>query len=158
MRGINGQLMMENPVLKFLKEHEKNGYTFDEGVAVLLAYSAKANVNGFILARRDRRHLAAELGRLAHVPNLKALPGRAIPATGAKAAEPEAEETVSATGESVPAEGGNVPEEPDNPKEIVTFADLRRHERYDPEELPSPLLKELWLKNRHEWKEVQYCH
>lgn len=145
---------MENPVLKFLQEHEQNGYTFDEGVAVLLAYSAKANVNGFILARRDRRHLAAELGRLAHVPNLKALPGRTVPATEPKAPKPKNGENVQETGNrpETPGPGDREDEDP------VTFLDLHRHETYNPEDLPTPMLKELWMKNRDDYKELQHCH
>lgn len=140
---------MENPVLKFLREHEENGYTFDEGVAVLLAYSAKTNVNTFIIVRRDRRHLAAELGRLAHVPNLKAVPGRTVPVTEPKAPEPE--ENASST--EVPENGNG-----DSDSETVTFLDLKRHENYKPEDLPTPVLKELWLKNRDDFKELQHCH
>jgi hypothetical protein len=41
--------------------------------------------------------------------------------------------------------------------DTVTYLDLNRHEREDPDKLP-PTLKELWLKNRDEYKELQYCH
>lgn len=156
---------MENPVLTFLKEHEENGYTFDEGVAVLLAYSAKTHVNTFIIARRDRRHLAAELGRLAHVPNLKAVPGRTVPVNQPKATAPTEEVTAPTTAESepgngdgVPADGEVVPEVPENLSEIVTYLDIDRYETYNPDDLPTPMLKELWIKNRDDFKELCYSH
>ncbi|MCR5645874.1 MAG: hypothetical protein K6F96_05750, partial [Bacteroidales bacterium] len=68
-----------NPILKWLHKHD--GYSFEEGVAVLLCFSANRGVNTLILSRHDRRHLASELNRLAHVPNLKPLPGMTLPET-----------------------------------------------------------------------------
>ena len=60
-----------NPVLEFLQTHD--AYSFDEGVDILLRYSANVGVNTFIVRRRDKGHLHAELVRLAHMPRLKDL-------------------------------------------------------------------------------------
>lgn len=141
-----------NPVLEWLHQHD--GYSFDEGVAVLLRFSSNANTNRMIMCRRDRKHLNTELSRLAHIPNLRPLPGR--------------EETPKTPVEVQPAQDfGNESKIPENsPKQgtddaddsdIVTYLDLQRHEKYDPDKLP-PTLKELWLKNSEEYKELQYCH
>ena len=120
----------------------------------MLRFSSNANTNRMIMCRRDRKHLNTELSRLAHIPNLRPLPGR--------------EETPKTPVEVQPAQDfGNESKIPENsPKQgtddaddsdIVTYLDLQRHEKYDPDKLP-PTLKELWLKNSEEYKELQYCH
>ena len=141
-----------NPVLQFLQTHD--GYSFEEGVAVLLSYSSNAFTNRMIMCRRDRRHLATELSRLAHIPNLKALPGREevetkVPKT--ETIEPKTETIEPKSDESSQNEGT------DDESDIVTYLDLKRYEKYDPDKLP-PTLKELWLKNSDEYKELKYCH
>ena len=152
-----------NKVLEFLQKHPD--YSFDEGVAVLLRYSANRGVNTFITVRRDRQHLRNELNRLAHIPNLRPLPGMEEPKSEtiepkeetnepkSETTEPKEETTEPKSDESSQKEGTDVADE-DN---IVTYLDLNRHERIDPDTLP-PTLKELWLKNRDEYKELQYCH
>lgn len=142
-----------NKVLEFLQEHPD--YSFDEGVAVLLRYSANRGVNTFITMRRDRQHLRNELNRLAHIPNLRPLPGMEEVETKTATAEtnaPKVETIEPKTEESSQNEGND-----DADDDTVTYLDLNRHEREDPDKLP-PTLKELWLKNRDEYKELQYCH
>lgn len=200
-----------NPVLDFLQKHPD--YSFDEGVAVLLRYSANRGVNTFITVRRDRQHLRNELNRLAHIPNLRPLPGMEEPKPvqdkpeavieSAKKTLDESrdalktEEITEESIENIAAHqdtleeainGGDInsiksaedgllkawgnakrrvqesekesnhesPNEED--ADIVSFLDLKRHETYKPEELPTPMLKELWEKNRDEYKELQHCH
>jgi hypothetical protein len=200
-----------NPVLEFLQKHPD--YSFDEGVAVLLRYSANRGVNTFITVRRDRQHLRNELNRLAHIPNLRPLPGMEEPKPvqdkheavieSAKKTLDESrdalktEEITEESIENIAAHqdtleeainGGDInsiksaedgllkawgnakrrvqesekesnhesPNEED--ADIVSFLDLKRHETYKPEELPTPMLKELWEKNRDEYKELQHCH
>ena len=118
---------------------------------MLLRYSANGGVNGFILRRRDRKHLRNELNRLAHIPNLRPLPGREEPKSNEN--EPKSNENEPKSNEDSPKEGTTADDEDDT----VTYLDLNRHEREDPDKLP-PTLKELWLKNRDEYKELQYCH
>lgn len=152
-----------NPILKFLQEHPD--YSFDEGVAVLLRYSANRGVNTFITVRRDRQHLRNELNRLAHIPNLRPLPGREEPKPTVKEPEPPQEPTQEKDPEPKPDENEPKPDESSQKEgttaadedDTVTYLDLNRHEREDPDKLP-PTLKELWLKNRDEYKELQYCH
>lgn len=149
-----------NPILQWLQTHE--GYSFDEGLAVLLRFSANAGTKQMIMCRRDRRLLAAELSRLAHIPNLRPLPGMEEPETKENAATPEPVE-----GPTQEKDSEQEPEPEDSSKkkgtddaddsEFVTYLGLNRHEREDPDKLP-PTLKELWLKNRDEYKELQYCH
>lgn len=142
-----------NPILQWLQTHD--GYTFDEGVAVLLRFSANAGANQIIMRRRDRRHLAAELSRLAHIPNLRPLPGMEEPKTTANEPEPvKAPEPVEGPAQEKEPEPESTNADDDS---IVSFLDLNRHEREDSDTLP-PTLKELWVKNRDEYKELQYCH
>ena len=140
-----------NPVLQFLQTHD--GYSFEEGVAVLLRYSSNANTNRMIMCRRDRRHLNTELSRLAHIPNLRPIPGREEPVPKTETIEPKSETNEPKTAENPTNEETADADESD----IVTFLDLKRHEQYDPDKLP-PTLKELWIANRDEYKELQYCH
>lgn len=139
-----------NPVLEFLQKHPD--YSFDEGVAVLLRYSANRGVNTFITVRRDRQHLRNELNRLAHIPNLRPLPGMEEPKP---VAEQPAEETKPTEGQP---DGSKDDNKESDEGDFVSFTDLKRHETYKPEELPTPMLKELWEKNRDEYKELQHCH
>ena len=127
-----------NPVLEFLQTHD--AYSFDEGVGILLRYSANVGVNTFIVRRRDKGHLHAELVRLAHMPRLKDL-------------RPTTPKQPEKSAESQPVEA----EASDADDDTVDFLSLERHKQYDPDKLP-PMLKELWLKNRDEYKELQYCH
>lgn len=143
-----------NPVLQFLQTHD--GYSFDEGVTVLLRYSSNALTNRIIMCRRDRRHLATELSRLAHIPNLRPLPGREEPKM--ETIEPKME-TIEPKSETIEPKSETIEpkQETDDESDIVTYLDLQRYEQYDPDKLP-PTLKELWLKNRDEHKELKYCH
>lgn len=136
-----------NPVLEFLQTHDT--YSFDEGVGILLRYSPNAGVNSCIMRRRDKGLLGSELRRLAHLPRLKDLrpsqPKKAEPTETAQAVE---------TVEKANTDGNAENEAADEEDDTVSF---ERHKQYDPDKLP-PMLKELWMKNRDEYKELQYCH
>lgn len=187
---------------------------------MLLRYSANRGVNTFITMRRDRQHLRNELNRLAHIPNLRPLPGREEPKPtmneqkqlqDAKDFLNKSEEGLHESESRLKEEsvadiiahqdtlrevikGGDIasiisakeglkeawehaeakPQEPTMPAsngdetsqeptttdedDFVSFTDLKRHETYKPEDLPTPMLKELWEKNRDEYKELQHCH
>lgn len=143
-----------NPILAWLETHD--GYSFDEGVAVLLRYSANRGVNTFIINRRDRLHLRNELNRLAHIPHLRPLPGK-------EDVEPDAGSTAKESVKEVkpdpstPEAGEAGVDEREDDGGVVTYIDLKRHEREDPDKLP-PSLRDLWLENRDEYKQFQYCH
>lgn len=146
-----------NPVLKYLQTHD--GYSFDEGVAVLLAFSANRGVNSFILARRDKYHLHNELCRLAHIPHLELLPNATMPACMMEPETPKEEAPEPPQDPEPPAKDqGKAEDDEDDEDDFVSFLDLKRHETYKPEDLPTPMLKELWQKNRDEYKELQHCH
>lgn len=43
-------------------------------------------------------------------------------------------------------------------EEVVTYESLERHNKTTIDEMPTDYLKDLWLKNREEYKELQYSH
>ena len=81
---------MGNPVVTFLTT--RNGYTFEEGVAVFAMYTANRFAVERVRRSRDMRLLQQELKKLAHIPGLKPIQGSVVP-----------------TPESVPTPPENVP-------------------------------------------------
>lgn len=151
-----------NPVREFL---EKGDYTFDEGVAVLLYFSTNRGVNDFIVNSRDKRHLHYELARLSRHPRLDPIPGRKMPDCLKKKAEapavveptePAAPVVTDPTPQTPPVDGDNDPD--DGEEDTTTFLDLQHHKYTRLEDMPTPMTRELWLKNSDEYKELQHCH
>lgn len=151
-----------NQVREFL---EKGDYTFDEGVAVLLYFSPNRGVNDFIVNSRDKRHLHYELARLSRHPRLDPIPGRKMPdCLKKKAAAPAVEEPTEPAAPVVtdqnpqmpPVDGDNDPD--DGEEDTTTFLDLQHHKYTRLEDMPTPMTRELWLKNSDEYKELQHCH
>lgn len=150
-----------NPVREFL---EKGDYTFDEGVAVLLCFSTNRGVNDFIVNSRDKRHLHYELARLSRHPRLDPIPGRKLPdCLKKKAAAPKVEEPAepanpAATEQIPPMPSVDDTDTDDGEEDTTTFLDLQHHKYTRLEDMPTPLTKELWVKNSDEYKELQHCH
>ena len=144
-----------NPVREFL---EKGDYTFEEGVAVLLCFSANRGVNDFIVSSRDRNHLHYELARLSRHPRLDPIPGRKLPdCLKKKATKPAVEEPAApvATEPTQPVDNTGTDDEEED---TTTFLDLQHHKYTRLEDMPTPMTRELWLKNSDEYKELQHCH
>lgn len=141
-----------NPVREFL---EKGDYSFEDGLAVLLAYSSNEGVNSFIASSRDRKHLHYELARLAHYPKLDPIPGRKLPKT-AKQEKPAQEPAPEPKQEDAPKT--ETPDEEDQEEDNASYDTLERHKHTKLEDMPTPMTRELWIKNRDEYKELQHCH
>lgn len=130
-----------NPVVDFLTT--RDGYTFEEGVAVLVKY-ADRNVVAKVSASRDRRLLDYELRRLAHDPSLKGL--------CQDKAEPAKTEQKTVVVPPMNEHGSEKTAKNEQKKEnIVTFDDLNHHRFTRYEDMPNKLTKYLWLKNRDEY-------
>ena len=152
---------MGNPVVTFLST--RNGYTFEEGVAVFAMYTANRFAVERVRRSRDMRLLQQELKKLAHIPGLKPVQGSAVPTVP---------ESVPTPTENVPIQPENVPKEPESvpkteeivPKlpessqnreseatDSVTYADLAHYKytRYD--DTPTPETQQLWLRNNDRW-------
>lgn len=152
---------MGNPVVTFLTT--RNGYTFEEGVAVFAMYTANRFAVERVRRSRDMRLLQQELKKLAHIPGLKPIQGSVVPTVP---------ESVPTPTENVPIQPENVPKEPESvpkteeivPKlpessqnreseatDSVTYADLAHYKytRYD--DMPTPETQQLWLRNNDRW-------
>lgn len=150
-----------NQVREFL---EKGDYSFEEGVAVLLCFSNNRGVNDFIVNSRDKKHLHYELARLARHPRLDPIPGRKLPdCLTKKAAAPKVEEPAEPATHAATEQTPQVPtvddtDTADSEEDTTTFLDLQHHKYTRLEDMPTPLTKELWVKNSDEYKELQHCH
>ena len=150
-----------NQVREFL---EKGDYSFEEGVAVLLCFSTNRGVNDFIVNSRDKKHLHYELARLARHPRLDSIPGRKLPdCLTKKAAAPKVEEPAEPATHAATEQTPQVPtvddtDTADSEEDTTTFLDLQHHKYTRLEDMPTPLTKELWVKNSDEYKELQHCH
>lgn len=131
---------MGNPVVTFLTT--RNGYTFEEGVAVFAMYTANRFAVERVRRSRDMRLLQQELKKLAHIPGLKPIQGSVVPTVP---------ESVPKTEEIVP----KLPESSQNREseatDSVTYADLAHYKytRYD--DMPTPETQQLWLRNNDRW-------
>lgn len=150
-----------NPIREFL---DRGDYSFDEGVAVLLCFSSNRGVNDFIVNSRDKKHLHYELARLARHPRLDPIPGRKLPDCLAKKADAPAvvepaEPAAPAVTEPIsPTPAVDDTDTDDDEEDTTTFLDLQHHQNTRLEDMPTPLTRELWLKNSDEYKELQHNH
>lgn len=140
--------LMTNPVVTFLTT--RNGYTFEEGVAVLAMYTKDRNAVERVRRSRDIRLLSQELKNLAHVPNLRAIPGMGMET---KAPKPETIQPKSETIE--PKSNENEPKSDESSQirehEEPTFADLKHYKYTRYEDMPTPETQQLWLRNNDRW-------
>lgn len=149
--------MMTNPVITFLTT--RNGYTFEEGVAVFAMFTKDRFAVERVRRSRDIRLLNQELKKLAHVPGLKPVNG-ILPVPQEAVPDPIPTETVPTPDEPVP----DVPEtlEPTEIKEFtdpesekatdnVSFAQLQHYKFTRYEDMPTPETQQLWLRNNDRW-------
>ena len=133
---------MSNPVVSFLTT--RNGYTFDEGVAVFAKYCRDKYAVERVIRSRNMAMLNNELKKLAHVPGLNVSDN--VPKHEENVAKPV--ENVPKTAESVPKPAENVPRNDDR---HVTYADLKHHKYTRYEDMPTPETQQLWLRNNDRW-------
>ena len=151
---------MTNPVVTFLTT--RNGYTFEEGVAVFAMYTRDRFAVERVSRSRDIRLLNQELKKLAHIPGLKPVNGAPVPAVPqAAVAAPTPTDTVPTPEETVPDVPN--PEEPADTEELnaieaevatkdnVTFAQLQHYKFTRYEDMPTAETQQLWLRNNDRW-------
>lgn len=152
--------MMANPVVTFLTT--RNGYAFEEGVAVLAMYTRDRFAVERVSRSRDIRLLNQELKKLAHIPGLKPVNGAPAPAVPqAAVAAPTQIDTVPTPEKTVPDVPN--PEEPADMEELnaieaematkdnVTFAQLQHYKFTRYEDMPTAETQQLWLRNNDRW-------
>ena len=145
---------MMNPVVTFLTT--RNGYTFEEGVAVLAMYTKDRFAVERVLRSRDIRLLNQELKKLAHVPGLRPVNASTAPIVPKEAVPVQkTEEIVPISSQNVPNTEEKVPESSQKreseTKDNVTYADLQHYKftRYD--DMPTEETQQLWLRNNDRW-------
>ena len=149
---------MTNPVVQFLTT--RNGYTFEEGVAVLMMYTKDRNAVERVRRSGDIRLLQHELKKLAHVPGLKPVNGNTAPIVPIETVSvPNPPESVPKTEEIVPKapeteqpvetteDQGEVSEGEKN----TTFAELNHYKFTRYEDMPTAETQQLWLRNNDRW-------
>ena len=135
---------MSNPVVSFLTT--RNGYTFDEGVAVFAKYCRDKYAVERVIRSHNMAMLNNELKKLAHVPWLNI------------------QENVLKTTENNVIHAEIIPKDDDIFKKqiiatpivdaddrIATFADLKHHKYTRYEDMPTPETQQLWLRNNDRW-------
>lgn len=140
---------MSNPVVSFLTT--RNGYTFDEGVAVFSMYVADMRFVERVRRSHNMDLLRQELKKLAHVPGLK-------PVRNTIPSAPKQDEKVQRPVESVLKEENDVAElqgskarqEPADGK-LITFDRLKHHKYTRFEDMPTPETQALWKRNNQRW-------
>lgn len=133
---------MSNPVVSFLTT--RNGYTFDEGVAVFAKYCRDKYAVERVIRSHNMAMLNNELKKLAHVPGLNDSDN--VPKHEENVAKPV--ENVPKPAESVPKPAENVLR---NDERNVTYADLKHHKYTRYEDMPTPETQQLWLRNNDRW-------
>lgn len=130
--------LMTNPVVTFLTT--RNGYTFEEGVAVLAMYTKDRNAVERVRRSRDIRLLQHELKRLAHEPGLSSRQPTPVPKPETIEPKPETIEPKSETIEPKTEQTAG-----------VTFDDLKHHKYTREEDMPTEETKALWKRNNERW-------
>lgn len=134
---------MMNPVVTFLTT--RNGYTFEEGVAVFAMYTKDRFAVERVRRSRDIRLLNQELKKLAHMPGLKPAPvtGYSNPSQPTPKGSDDRNRGSRPTAEPTPA----VPR-PEAPRPEVP-----RHKYTRFEDMPTPETQALWQRNNQRWHE-----
>ena len=146
---------MTNPVVTFLTT--RNGYTFEEGVAVFAMYTRDRFAVERVSRSRDIRLLNQELKKLAHIPGLKPVNGAFAPAvpketiTENTLTPEEPAPVVPETEESDPMVELEIIEAELTVKDNVTFAQLQHYKFTRYEDMPTPETQQLWQRNNDRW-------
>ena len=136
-----------NPVVEFLTA--KDGYSFDEGVAVLSQYCKNRALVMHLTRTRNMHQLAAELKRLAHDPSISVFLGSQPTETQNIVNTP----ATTANTNTPPVVAQQVQEhKPLNPEPLNPEPYQRpAGKRSSLEDMPTPATRELWQRNNDRW-------
>ena len=147
-----------NPVVEFLTA--KDGYSFDEGVAVLSQYCKNRALVMHLTRTRNMHQLSAELKRLAHDPTVAAT-AMAQQAVAAQVEAAEAAAKVEAAAPVIASEARQSTQEPPvmtSQRDDVTPEPMNPETYQRPagkrsrlEDMPTPATRELWQRNNDRW-------
>lgn len=144
--------MSNNPLQELFN---KDGYTFEEGVAVLSRMSRNRRIVDFITRKHRMDYLNQELYKLAKANHVKISQQRTVvPKTTENV--PKREEVAPKSTENVPISAKSVPEEKSD--DVVDFLSLKHHENTRLEDMPNDLCRKLWLENHRRNLEIKEQH
>ena len=132
-----------NPVVEFLTA--KDGYSFDEGVAVLSQYCKNRALVMHLTRTRNMHQLAAELKRLAHDPSISVFLGLQPTETQNIVNTP----ATTANTNTPPVVAMPVAEDASVDEKPVFTRPAGKRSRL--EDMPTPATRELWQRNNDRW-------
>ena len=147
--------MSNNPLQELFN---KDGYTFEEGVAVLSRMSRNRRIVDFITRKHRMDYLNQELYKLAKANHVKIPQQRTVvPKTTENV--PKREEVAPKNTENVPISAESVPQsKKDDDKDVVDFLSLKHHENTRLKDMPNDLCRKLWLENHRRNLEIKELH
>lgn len=164
-----------------------DGYTFDEGVALLVLVKAPFGVVNYLKTTHNRNHLHSEIHKQLRMPGVQ----RILKENGYYREEPAAPEPLIAGSdpqspngedgsEELPESDNKLPEsdnklpnseqnfqnshengeksDSDDTEIILTKHDVRTHEHTRYEDMPNDITRELWLQRQDLYREMQQAH
>lgn len=146
-----------------------DGYTFDEGVAILTMCQASPGVVQHIMRTHNKSHLHSEIHKMLRMPGVMQLLRSKMPEPVQEPVaknEVVAENTPEIATPQEPSEkSDDISQEPQEPSEksednveVKTMADVRRHKNTRLEDMPTELARDLWLKRQEKYRLQQQMH
>lgn len=150
-----------------------DGYTFDEGVAILAMCQASPGVVQHIMRTHNKGHLHSEIHKMLRMPGVMQLLKSKMPPVNETSDDNEEVKTTVAEQQQQPAQEPQEPsdnteessekseessEASDDNEEVKTMADVRRHQNTRYEDMPTELARDLWLKRQEKYRLQQQMH
>lgn len=150
-----------------------DGYTFDEGVAILAMCHASPGVVQHIMRTHNKGHLHSEIHKMLRMPGVMQLLKSKMPSVNETSDDNEEVKTTVAVVRQQPAQEPQEPsdnteessekseessEASDDNEEVKTMSDVRRHRNTRYEDMPNELTQDLWLKKQDKFRLQQQMH
>lgn len=150
-----------------------DGYTFDEGVAILAMCHASPGVVQHIMRTHNKGHLHSEIHKMLRMPGVMQLLKSKMPSVNETSDDNEEVKTTVAVVRQQPAQEPQEPsdnteessekseessEASDDNEEVKTMSDVRRHQNTRYEDMPNELTQDLWLKKQDKFRLQQQMH
>lgn len=150
-----------------------DGYTFDEGVAILAMCQASPGVVQHIMRTHNKGHLHSEIHKMLRMPGVMQLLKSKMPSVNEASDDNEEVKTTVAEQQQQPSQELQEPsdnteessekseessETSDDNEEVKTMADVRRHQNTRYEDMPNELTQDLWLKKQDKFRLQQQMH
>lgn len=132
-----------------------DGYTFDEGVAILTMCQASPGVVQHIMRTHNKSHLHSEIHKMLRMPGVMQLLRSKMPEP---VQEPVAKNEVVAENTPEIATPQEPSEKSEDNVEVKTMSDVRRHKNTRLEDMPTELARDLWLKRQEKYRLQQQMH